>query len=352
MVNLRTTGVRETDDNTATSVIMPCFNVANTVDEAISSLLKQTRSDFEIVAVDDGSTDATGEHLADWTKHDPRVSVLSLPHGGIIEALNAGISTCNAPFIARMDADDRAHPKRLEKQISFLESHPNVAVVGCLVEGFPVGEVGEGFRLYMEWLNRLVTSEEIAREIFIESPLVHPSVIIRRTWLERVGGYQDLGWPEDYDLWLRMYVAGARFAKVPQVLLYWREHKARLTRTDDRYSDENLLRAKAHYLLQGPLKDRNAVIVWGAGRMGRRISKLLLQDEAPLVAFVDIDPTKIGRTRRGLPIIPPDKLVGWWRRSDHPIVLAAVASRGARSLIRDRLTGMGLVEGSDWWSVA
>jgi glycosyltransferase involved in cell wall biosynthesis len=331
---------------------MPCCNAADTVDEAIASLLDQTWQDFELIAVDDGSTDATYERLMDWTERDPRISVLSFPHRGIIEALNAGISACNAPYIARMDADDRVHPKRLEKQVSFLEAHPDVAVVGCLVEGFPAEMVGEGFHLYLEWLNRLLTPEAIAREIFIESPLVHPSVVIRRTWLERVGGYQDHGWPEDYDLWLRMYLEGACFAKVPEVLLYWREHTTRLTRTDDRYSAENLLRAKAHYLYRGPLRDRDAVILWGAGRMGRRISKYLLQEGAPLLAFVDIDPAKIGRTRRGLPIIPPEDLLGWWRRSNHPIVLAAVASRGARALIRDRLTELGLVEGLDWWAVA
>jgi glycosyltransferase involved in cell wall biosynthesis len=334
------------------SVLIPCYNAAETVDEAMASLLDQTWQDFELIAIDDGSTDATYERLTNWSKRDPRISVLSLPHRGIIEALNAGISATSAPFVARMDADDRARPKRLEKQVSFLEAHPDIAVVGCLVEAFPTEAVGEGFRLYLEWLNSLRTSEAIAREIFIESPLVHPSVIVRRTWLERVGGYQDHGWPEDYDLWLRMYVEGARFVKVPEVLLHWREHTTRLTHTDDRYSAENLLRAKAHYLLQGPLKGRNAVILWGAGRTGRRISKYLLREGAPLLAFVDIDPAKIGRTRRDLPIIPPEDLPGLWRRSDHPILLATVASRGARALIRDRLTELGFVEGLDWWAVA
>ncbi|HEY47084.1 MAG TPA: glycosyltransferase family 2 protein, partial [Anaerolineae bacterium] len=74
--------------------------------------------------------------------------------------------------------------------------------------------------------------------------------------------------------------------------------------------------------------------------------------EAPLVAFVDIDPSKIGRTRRGIPIIAPQDLPAWWQRFDHPAALAAVGSRGARALIRDRLTDMDLVEGSDWWAVA
>jgi GT2 family glycosyltransferase len=251
-----------------------------------------------------------------------------------------------------MDADDRAHPERLEKQVSYLEIHPDIAVVGCLVEGFPVEDVGEGFRLYLEWLNQLVTSEAIARELFVESPLVHPSVMIRRSWLYRVGGYQDHGWPEDYDLWLRMHLAGACFTKIPEVLFYWREHAVRLTRIDDRYSALNLTRIKAHYLLKGPLRDRNAVIVWGAGKGGRLISRYLLEERAPLVAFVDIDPSKIGRTRHGIPIIAPEDLKDWWQKSDLPAVLAAVGSRGARALIRDRLTDLELVEGSDWWAVA
>jgi len=334
------------------SILMPCYNVADTVDVAITSLLGQTLPEHEIVAVDDGSTDTTGDHLADWVTRDSRVRRLSLPHRGIIPALNDGLSACRAPLISRMDADDRAHPERLAKQVAFLNAHPDVALVGCLVEGFPADEVGEGFQLYLEWLNGLVTPEAIAHEIFVESPLVHPSVTLRRAWIEQVGGYQDRGWPEDYDLWLRMHLSGARFAKVPEVLLYWREHPARLTRTDERYSADNFLRAKAHYLCQGPLHNREAVIVWGAGKMGRRLSKHLLHEKATVTAFVDIDQAKIGRTRRGRPIIAPEDLLGWWRRYDRPVVLAAVGSRGARELIRDRLNHMGLREGVDWWAVA
>ena len=85
---------------------------------------------------------------------------------------------------------------------------------------------------------------------------------------------------------------------------------------------------------------------------GRRLSKHLLRQEVPLVAFVDIDPNKIGRTRRGLPIIPPDELLTWWDRYRNPAVLAGVGARGARTLIRERLTGLGLREGLDWWGVA
>lgn len=315
-------------------------------------MLDQSYQQFEIVAVDDGSTDSTLEKLQGWQAKDGRVRLLVREHEGIIPALNAGLEVCRAPYVARMDADDRAHPDRLERQVAMLEGDPGLAVCASLVEGFPEDRVREGFRIYIDWLNRLVTHEDIAREIFIESPLAHPSVAFRKRWVEKVGGYQEHGWAEDYDLWLRLYLAGATFGKVPEILVYWREHEHRLTRTDSRYSVENFIRAKAHYLCKGPLSERDGVILWGAGQMGRRLAKHIEREGAPLAAFVDIDPKKIGRKRRDKPIIAPEDLRSWLQRYSNPVVLAAVSSRGARELIRERLTAMGLREAIDWWAVA
>jgi NADH/NAD ratio-sensing transcriptional regulator Rex len=97
---------------------------------------------------------------------------------------------------------------------------------------------------------------------------------------------------------------------------------------------------------------RDAVILWGAGQMGRRLAKHLERGGAPLVAFVDIDPHKVGRERRGCPIVAPDKIPDLWRRHNRPVLLACVGSRGARQLIRDRLQAIGLQEGEDWWAAA
>ena len=137
--------------------------------------------------------------------------------------------------------------------------------MGSLVKGFPTDQIGEGFQLYYDWLNSLVTHEDITREIFVESPIANPCAAFRRSWIRDLGGYRDHGWPEDYDLWLRFFLAGAGFAKIPEVLLEWREHPERLTHQDSRYSVENFLRAKAHYIAQGPAQ--------GSGRrfrVGRR----------------------------------------------------------------------------------
>jgi glycosyltransferase involved in cell wall biosynthesis len=334
------------------SILMPCYNVAGTVAETLESLESQTLADFEVIAVDDGSSDNTLDILQAWANQDARFRVLTRAHEGIIPALNAGLAACQAPLVARMDADDLAHPERLARQVAYLDQHPDVALVSCLVRGFPEDTLREGFRIYIEWLNSLVSDEDIRREIFVESPVAHPSVTYRKAWVDKLGGYQERGWAEDYDLWLRLYLAGARFAKIPEVLLSWREHPKRLTRTDSRYSLENFLRAKAYYLKQGPLSGREAVILWGAGMMGRRLGKQLQRQDVPLVVYVDIDPKKIGRTRRGLPIIAPEELMTWWKRYSYPVLLAAVGARGARELIRQRLTDFGLVEGEDWWGAA
>jgi len=334
------------------SVLLPCWNAETTLDETLNSLLTQTYPDFEIIAVDDGSSDNTLEILKRWAQKDSRIMVLAEPHRGVIGAANRGLEACQGEIILRMDADDRCHPERIEKQRDYLLEHPEVAVASCLVEGFPAGSVSEGFQLYYDWLNSLITHEDITREIFVESPIANPSAAYRKDLACQLGGYQDQGWPEDYDFWLRAYLAGARFAKIPEVLFYWREHPGRLTHQDSRYSVENFLRAKAHYLAQGPARERDAVIVWGAGMTGRRLSKHLERENLPLEAFVDVDQKKIGRTKRRRPIIGVEDLLDLWGKYQNPILLTAVRARSAAPLIRASLEELGLMEGQDWWRAA
>jgi glycosyltransferase involved in cell wall biosynthesis len=334
------------------SILLPVYNAAETVEEAVRTLLHQAYASFEIIAVNDGSQDDSASILDRLGQLDSRMCPHHIDHVGLIGALNHGIEACTGQYVARFDADDRAHPDRLAKQVAYLDAHQDIAAVGSQVHCFPDEHVAEGFRVYESWINSLISSEDIAREIYIESPLVHPTVTIRREKLIEIGGYEEHGWPEDYDLWLRLHTAGERFAKIPEVLHEWREGDDRLTRTDSRYSVENFIRAKVHYLMKGPLKDRRQIVVWGAGQMGRRISKHFLREGAEILAFVDIDPKKIGNTRRGSPIISPDDLPGVVSGGDNPCVLAAVPSRGARALIRENLNGLGWVEGSEYICVA
>ncbi len=327
------------------SVLLPVFNAAATLDETVRSLLAQTLKEFEIVAVNDGSDDGSVELLKSWSTKDARLRVQSGPHAGLIAALNTGLELCRSPLVARMDADDTVHPRRLEKQSQMFADRPELNVVGSLVETVPRQEVGAGLLIYEQWLNSLVDHADITREIFIESPIAHPSAMVRREEILKLGGYRECGWPEDYDLWLRYYLQGSRFAKVNEVLLYWREHPGRLSRTDGRYSIENFLKVKAHFLIAGPLADSDAVFMWGAGKTGRRLSKHLIRGGCTPTAVVDIDPKKIGSVLRGRPLVAPDSLEQQWARFQSPFLVVAVASRGARALIRRTLVAKGLVEG-------
>jgi glycosyltransferase involved in cell wall biosynthesis len=332
------------------SVLLPVRDAAPWLDAALASLARQSFRDLEIIAVDDGSSDGSSAMLDGWADRDRRLSVIHRPPMGLVSALNLGLEHCRGELVARMDADDISHPLRIELQVRELLSRPEIGVVSSRVRLFPSTAVAKGFRLYEGWLNSLDCHQAMASARFIESPVAHPSVLTRRNLLVRAGGWRDVEWPEDYDLWLRLFEGGVEFAKLDRTLFFWREHSARLTRTDPRYSVRSFLRCKAHYLARGPLRQVPKVILWGAGQTGRSVSKLLREEGVRIARAVDIDPAKIGGALRGIPVIPPTELPA--HLDDETVVLAAVASRGARDLIRAHLVDLGLDEGRSFWCVA
>jgi len=359
--------------NPRVSVLLPVRNAARWLQPALDSLSRQSFREFEVVAVDDGSTDDSGDLLDAWAANDERFRVLHRPPEepppGLVPALDAGLARCRGEWVARMDADDVAHTLRLELQMRAVEEDPFLDVVSSHVRFFPCGVVERGMQLYEEWLNGLVTHEEILRERFVECPVPNPTVLVRRRVLDRVGPWRDAGskcpeepcaddsccdqrWPEDYDLWLRMAAAGVRFAKVPRVLHFWREHPQRVTHTDPRYGKDRFLACKAHHLARGPLAPADRVVIWGAGPTGRRLTRELQRWKVEIDVFVDIDPAKVGRRVRGREVLAPEALPDRLQQPGRSVVLAAVAARGARELIRERLDGLGLGEGVDYWCVA
>jgi glycosyltransferase involved in cell wall biosynthesis len=329
------------------SVLIPVHDAGAFLETALRSVARQTLRDFEAICLDDGSTDGSPSVLAAFAASDPRFRVLSPGRVGLVAALNLLREAARAPLLARFDADDAMHPRRLELQVRHLDEHPGIGAVASLVRHFPRPEVRGGNLRYEAWLNGIVTPEEIERNLFVESPLPHPSVTMRAELFDRVGGYRDVGHPEDYDLWLRAWGAGFRFGKVARVLHAWRDHPRRLTRTDPRCGVEAFLRAKAEALRAGPLADGRTFVVWGAGMFGRRLTRLLVRAGRPPAALLDIDRKKVGRTRHGRPVVPPEAL-----RPGSALVLGAVGALGAREEIRARLRGMGLVETRDFWMVA
>jgi len=350
------------------SVLLPCRNAAAHLPEAIASIEAQTFTDFEVLAVDDGSTDATAALLEAWAARDERVRVLRTAPRGLVQALATALAAAAGELVARMDADDVAEPDRLARQVALLDARPDVVACGTRVRYFPRAAVRDGARRYERWLNSLVEPDELARDVFVECPIAHPALVARRAAVLAAGGYRDPGWPEDYDLVLRLWAAGGRLANVPAVLLHWRERPDRSSRTDPRYSADAFRRCKVHHLRRtllraepgrgaahgpaagddgGPAACRSAV-VWGAGPVGKRFARELLREGVPLAGFVDLDPRKIGQRIYDVPVVgPPD--VGRFRGA---LALAAVGSPGAREEIRAALGAAGWREGVDYVAVA
>lgn len=331
------------------SVAMPVFNAARTVREAVASILAQSLQDWELVAVNDGSTDGSGEILEKMARNEKRIRVLHRPHRGIVEAANEAVYESQAPLVARMDADDISLPERLEAQVRLAQANPRLAVVGCLVECFPREGMTEGMRRYESWLNSVVEPEDFLREIFVESPIVNPSALIRRDVFLELGGYRQGPFPEDYDLWLRIHARGYLMAKVPRVLFRWRDSPERMTRQDPRYSRNAFRRLKVQHVVALFLRGRKTVQIWGAGREGRLWRRLLKAYGVRVTRFYDIDPKKVGRVvANEVPILDRKEISA---HSDEPI-LCAVASWGARYEIRPFLEKRGFVEGQNFIFVA
>ena len=243
-------------------MLLPVRDAEATIDACLDSLAGQTLGDHEVVAVDDGSRDGSTERLADWARREPRLRVLRTPRRGLVAALQLAASAARAPLVARMDADDLAHPQRLARQVERLEGDAGLDVVACAVAatGRAPGEpAGAGMLRYVEWTNGLLDHEAMACQRFVESPLVHPSVALRTAALRALGGWRDFDGPEDYDLWLRAFDAGLRFEKLPDVLLEWRDSPGRLTRSDPRYAGPRFQQLKLEALARGALAGRAAV---------------------------------------------------------------------------------------------
>jgi glycosyltransferase involved in cell wall biosynthesis len=328
------------------TVVLPVRNGAGTLPAAIASILGQTEPDWELVVINDGSTDGTSALVTTVAKKDPRVRALTIPPSGIVAALNTGLAQARAPLIARMDADDVAHPRRLQCQCDYLKAHPEIGLVSCLVEFRSTTAAAGGYERHVAWLNGVVSPEQIRRQRFIESPMAHPSVTFRRTVVEKHGAYAEGDFPEDYELWLRWLEAGVAMAKVPETLLTWNDDSSRLSRTCPRYSTNAFYRTKARYLARflKAASSGRPVWLWGAGRVTRRRAEWLLKEGGSFAGWIDIDPRKIGKRHAGLRVCSPESL----RSSPRPFVLAYVGSWDARDIIATWLERNGFREERDY----
>jgi cellulose synthase/poly-beta-1,6-N-acetylglucosamine synthase-like glycosyltransferase len=322
---------------------LPAWNAAATIAAALASLIRQTEPSWRCLVLDDGSDDATAAIAGEAARRDPRISVARAPHRGIVATLQDGLARCTGEFVARMDADDLMRRRRLQRQLAALDASPSLAGVGTHVRIVPRHGLTPRHRAYEQWLTAMRGPGDVRRDRFVECPVAHPTLMLRRAALARLG-YRDAGWPEDYDLVLRALAAGLEIGVVPERLHIWRDTPRRLSRTDPRYAMERFVACKAHHLAATFLAEATTYVLWGYGGTGRALRRALAAHGRHPSHIVEIKPSRLGQRIHGAPVIGPAALSGL---RGAPLVVS-VAREGPRFEIRAALAAMGFVEDRDF----
>lgn len=332
-------------------VLMPLGSVPLAlVQRAVGSVLDQSLDDLRLMVIDDGATAESMAWIASRARADRRLDVRRTRTPGIVAALGTGLEGSDASLVARMDADDVAMPWRLELQARLLGDQSSLDLVAAPV--YLEGAAQAGWIRHVSWSNRLMTPEEHAAERFVDAPVVHPTVMVRRAKLETWGGYRQGPFAEDYELWLRAMAAGARFAKIDAPGLVWNRGPSTLTVASPRYGAAAMARLRVSWLAHELAARGGRFAVWGAGESGRRLMRELEAHQLVPDAVFDIDARKVGRTVRSQRIQDAAELQRRRPWEAGVTVVTAVAAPGARYLIGQRLGEAGAVIGRDWLPAA
>ena len=226
------------------SIILPIYNAERFIEKAIASVLSQSYCNFELIAIDDGSTDSSLQILERLAENDKRVKVISRDNHGLIHTLNHGIELAKGSLVARMDADDICEPHRIEAQVNFMADNPNVVCVGGQINLIDIcGR--EIMQMIMPLDHEAI---DAANYSGVSHGIVHPTALMRLSALRMIGGYSSLfRHAEDIDLWLRLGEVG-RLANLPILLLKYRQHIESVGykhRFEQRYSQWKAVKAAA-----------------------------------------------------------------------------------------------------------
>ena len=223
------------------SVVMPAYNVAPFVERAVMSILDQSFGDFEFIIVNDGSADETPSILAKFAALDDRVRLVHQPNRGMIAALNRGCSMSRGDYIARMDADDISHPDRLAKQLTFLEDHPDIGILGTWIRKLR-NNVAED-----AWCPP-IRPGVLRWQLLFGVNVAHPSILIRKKIAEQLGFYRPAAvHAEDVDLWFRASTV-TEFANLPEILYDYRVGHGSISQTDQAVRQRTHVRFLREYV--------------------------------------------------------------------------------------------------------
>lgn len=276
------------------SILTPFKNTETYLAKCLDSIQNQTYTNWELLIVDDGSTDNSYEIVSKYSKKDNRIKLFKNEGSGIIEALRLALSKSSGEFVTRMDSDDIMTPNKLEVMVNSLQTYGKGHVAVGLVKYFSDRGISDGYSKYEQWLNKLTETGTNYSEIYKECVIPSPCWMTYREDLIVCEAFTPNRYPEDYDLTFRFYKYGLKCIPCDQLLHHWRDYDTRTSRTHEHYAQNYFLDIKLHYFLELDYDNSRPLSIWGAGFKGKSIAKSLVDKGIPFHWICD-NPKKINK---------------------------------------------------------
>ena len=327
-------------DSELISILMPVKNAEPFLEECIESILNQTDENWQLLAVDDGSSDSSYDILEQYVNKDSRIRALKNPGNGIIDALRLAYSRSSGAFITRMDADDKMAPSKLEILKHNLKSSGTGYLAIGQVKYFSEPQLGDGYLKYESWLNELTNKGSNYSEIYKECVIPSPCWMVHCEDLDNCEAFKPNTYPEDYDLTFRFYREELKVVPCKEVLHYWRDHPNRSSRNDDNYADNRFLELKISKFLDHDHDTQKLLALWGAGSKGKYLAKYLCNSGIEFIWLCDTE-NKIGQSIYGVELqsfsnyhfITNSQLISSVAQRDTEKILEMKLEKYAKSLI-------------------
>ncbi|WP_248723395.1 glycosyltransferase family 2 protein [Seonamhaeicola sp. ML3] len=325
------------------SILTPFKNTEAYLGECIDSILNQTYSNWELLIIDDHSTDNSYQVVEKYAKADNRIKLFKNEGEGIISALQLAFKNSSGKFITRMDSDDIMLPDKLDILASNLIAYGKKYVSVGLVEYFSEHGVGEGYKSYETWLNDLTKEGSNYDEIYKECVIPSPCWMIHREDLIACDAFNPIIYPEDYDLTFRFYKHDFKCIPCDSIIHKWRDYSTRTSRTHVHYAQNHFTSLKVFHYLDIDYDKTKTPVVWGAGTKGKLMAKIFIERDIPFKWICD-NPYKIGKDIYGKKLLSFEALAS----IENSQSLITVANKAAQKQIKTYLTSLNLKPVTDY----
>ena len=330
------------------SIIMATKDTAPYLPDCLNSIIAQTYPHWELIAVNDHSSDETPNILDSYAQNDSRIRVFHSSRPKLIPTLQEGYKHVKGSLINRMDSDDKMPSDKLENLVQeWLKYGKGHVIAGGTEHFVDEGEVGDGFIRYEKWLNDVARRSAHYEEIYKECVIPSHSWLTHKDDFDSVGAFDSDIYPEDYDLTFRFYSHGLKIVGIDKVLHHWRDRSNRISRTWEEYKDNRYFNLKIDNFYQLDRDQTRPLVLWGAGRNGKDIAKLILKKENNFHWVCD-NRNKIGKEVYGITMSHFEEIL----KIENPQIMVVVASPDGQVDIRNQLNSWGKKPVSDYWFFA